>query len=283
MSDPSSPTATPTASPRSSADWLVELCVYAPIGFALDAHRYLPEFVNRGRSQVALARFLGGFAVQRLEQQLGPLGPFLRSVIPDRAAPKSAPPADSPPSSGATIDDPAGPDPVVAPAPAPEPVSPAVAGSAPGTVAPKPRTSRRRAAAAPPAAAPSPPASSARTRSPKAGPAKARAAKAGSAPAASSRRATPPSSRLASRRGSSSARPAPRAGSPRTAVVPSSPPSDAEQDLAIHGYGALAASQIVPRLTTLGRPELEAIARFERANRGRRTILNRLDQLMIEG
>ena len=281
MSDPSSPSATPTASPRSSADWLVELCVYAPIGFALDAHRYLPEFVNRGRSQVALARFLGGFAVQRLEQQLGPLGPFLRSVIPDRAAPKSAPPADSPPSSGATIEDPAGPDPVVAAAPGS--VSPAVAGTAAGTVTPKPRTSRRRAAAAPPAAAPSPPASSDRTRSPKAGPPKARAAKAGPAPAASSRRATPPSSRLASRRGSSSARPAPRAGSPRTAVVPSSPPSDAEQDLAIHGYGALAASQIVPRLTTLGRPELEAIARFERANRGRRTILNRLDQLMIEG
>ena len=281
MSDPSSPTAPPTASPRSSADWLVELCVYAPIGFALDAHRYLPEFVNRGRSQVALARFLGGFAVQRLEQQLGPLGPFLRSVIPDRAAPKSAPPADSPPSSRATIDDSAGLDPAVAPAPGS--VSPAVAGTAAGTVTPKPRTSRRRAAAAPPAAAPPPPASSDRTRSPKAGPPKARAAKAGPAPAASSRRATPPSSRLASRRGSSSARPAPRAGSPRTAVVPSSPPSDAEQDLAIHGYGALAASQIVPRLTTLGRPELEAIARFERANRGRRTILNRLDQLMIEG
>ena len=277
MSDPSSPTAPPTASPRSSADWLVELCVYAPIGFALDAHRYLPEFVNRGRCQVALARFLGGFAVQRLEQQLGPLGQFLRSVIPDRAAPRSAPPAHFPPSSGATIDDPAD------PAPAPGSVSPAVAGSAAGEVTPKPRTSRRRAAAAPPAAAPSPAASSARTRSPKAGPPKARAAKAGPAPAASSRRATPPSSRLASRRGSSSARPAPRAGSRRTAVVPTSPPSETEQDLAIHGYGALAASQIVPRLATLGRPELEAIARFERANRGRRTILNRLDQLMIEG
>ncbi len=281
MSDPSSPSATPTASPRSSADWLVELCVYAPIGFALDAHRYLPEFVNRGRSQVALARFLGGFAVQRLEQQLGPLGPFLRSVIPDRAAPKSASPARFPPSSGATIDDPADPDPVVAPAR--EPVSPAPAGSAAGTVTPKPRTSRRRATAAPPAAAPSPPASSARTRSPKAGPPNARAAKAGPAPAVSPRRATPPSSRLASRRGSSSARTAPPAGSPRTAVAPTSPLSETEQDLAIHGYGALAASQIVPRLTTLGRPELEAIARFERANRGRRTILNRLDQLMIEG
>ncbi len=277
MSDPSSPSATPTASPRSSADWLVELCVYAPIGFALDAHRYLPEFVNRGRSQVALARFLGGFAVQRLEQQLGPLGPFLRSVIPDRASPKSASPAHSPPSSGATIDDPAD------PAPAPEPVSLAPAGSAAGTVTPKPRTSRRRAAAAPPAAAPAPPASSARSRSPKAGPPKARAAKAGPTPAVSPRRATPPSSRLASRRGSSSARTSPRAGSPRTAVTPTSPLSETELDLAIHGYGALAASQIVPRLTTLGRPELEAIARFERANRGRRTILNRLDQLMIEG
>lgn len=51
-------------------------------------------------------------------------------------------------------------------------------------------------------------------------------------------------------------------------------------NLAIPGYDSLAASQVVPRLTTLGPDELGAIGTYEQANRGRRTILNRVTQLL---
>ncbi|WP_421120123.1 hypothetical protein ACE2AJ_01890 [Aquihabitans daechungensis] len=41
----------------------VELAVLAPIGFALEAKRLLPTFVERGRQQVNMARVVGQFAV----------------------------------------------------------------------------------------------------------------------------------------------------------------------------------------------------------------------------
>jgi hypothetical protein len=41
----------------------LELCVYAPLGFALEARTLLPRFVERGRSQVMLARLIGRYAV----------------------------------------------------------------------------------------------------------------------------------------------------------------------------------------------------------------------------
>ncbi len=55
-----------------------------------------------------------------------------------------------------------------------------------------------------------------------------------------------------------------------------------EAQLPLDGYATLSASQIVPRLTTLAPAELEAVGRFERANRNRRTVLNRIDQLLGE-
>lgn len=64
---------------------------------------------------------------------------------------------------------------------------------------------------------------------------------------------------------------APFAGTPETPKV---------DNLAIPGYDSLAASQVVPRLTTLGPDELGAIGSYEQANRGRRTILNRVTQLL---
>jgi hypothetical protein len=51
-------------------------------------------------------------------------------------------------------------------------------------------------------------------------------------------------------------------------------------DLAIAGYEDLAASHIVARLDGLDRDELEAIRRFELANRGRRTVVGKIDQLL---
>jgi hypothetical protein len=49
--------------------------------------------------------------------------------------------------------------------------------------------------------------------------------------------------------------------------------------LAIPGYDALSASQVVPRLDALRASELEAVRVYEAAHRGRRTILNRIAQL----
>jgi hypothetical protein len=56
-------------------------------------------------------------------------------------------------------------------------------------------------------------------------------------------------------------------------------PSSAADALAIHDYDYLAASQIVARLGDLGDDELDAIEAYERANRNRRTVLGRIQQL----
>ena len=51
-------------------------------------------------------------------------------------------------------------------------------------------------------------------------------------------------------------------------------------DLAIPGYEDLAASHIVARLDRLSPSELAAIRSFEVANRGRRTVVGKIDQLL---
>jgi hypothetical protein len=57
-------------------------------------------------------------------------------------------------------------------------------------------------------------------------------------------------------------------------------PRAAEPNLAIPGYEALSASQVVRRLDGLGTGELEAIYEHEAATRRRRTILHRTQQLL---
>jgi len=57
-------------------------------------------------------------------------------------------------------------------------------------------------------------------------------------------------------------------------------PAVAVADLAIPGYDSLAASQVVERLGSLAPNELDAVRRYELAGRHRRTILNRIDQLV---
>jgi len=56
-------------------------------------------------------------------------------------------------------------------------------------------------------------------------------------------------------------------------------PPVAVESLAIPDYDNLSASQVVPRLDGLSPDELEAVRRYERANRQRRTILNKVAQL----
>jgi len=53
----------------------------------------------------------------------------------------------------------------------------------------------------------------------------------------------------------------------------------AVDDLPIDGYDQLGASQIVARLEGLAPGELEAVRRYERSGRQRRTILTRIQQL----
>jgi hypothetical protein len=54
----------PAPRPKSPVDQWFELFVYAPLGFALDARQLFPRFVDRGRSQVVLARVIGKYAVK---------------------------------------------------------------------------------------------------------------------------------------------------------------------------------------------------------------------------
>jgi hypothetical protein len=52
--------------------------------------------------------------------------------------------------------------------------------------------------------------------------------------------------------------------------------------LSIPGFDTLSASQVVQRLDGLNRSELVAVRTYEASSRGRRTILNRVDQLLDE-
>jgi hypothetical protein len=63
---------------------------------------------------------------------------------------------------------------------------------------------------------------------------------------------------------------------PTSADPPEAPPGPS---LAIQEYDFLAASQIVARLVDLSEAERAAIEAYERANRNRRTVLGRIDQL----
>ena len=56
-------------------------------------------------------------------------------------------------------------------------------------------------------------------------------------------------------------------------------PVAAGRELAIPDYDSLSASQVLPRLAGLTPTELEAVRAHEGANRGRKTILNKVDQL----
>ncbi len=77
--------------------------------------------------------------------------------------------------------------------------------------------------------------------------------------------------------------PAADAPAPKTPAAPA-PPTDtngshADPMLPIPGYNSLSASQVVQRLAGLSADELEAVRAFEAANRKRRTILGKIDQI----
>ena len=50
---------------KSTVEQAVDVFLYAPLGLALEARNLLPQWVERGRQQVTLARMIGHFAVQK--------------------------------------------------------------------------------------------------------------------------------------------------------------------------------------------------------------------------
>lgn|GEM_PF-657866 len=76
--------------------------------------------------------------------------------------------------------------------------------------------------------------------------------------------------------------PRPGSGEPSAASRHRAVARDRVVDSAIPDYDILAASQVVRRLGGLGADELEAVLRHERATRGRRTVVQRAEQLLAE-
>jgi hypothetical protein len=95
---------------------------------------------------------------------------------------------------------------------------------------------------------------------------------AASSPPASTTAASPPAT-------SPPATSAPVVTPPPAPASPPPPPAPPVDGLAIPGYDALSASQVVQRLAGLSGDELEAVRSYESATRGRKTILNRVEQL----
>ena len=64
-----------------------------------------------------------------------------------------------------------------------------------------------------------------------------------------------------------------------TAPALAQAPAPPAADLAIPGYDALSASQVVQRLAGLAPAELEQVRAYEAAKRGRKTVLTKITQL----
>jgi hypothetical protein len=105
---------TDTDHTKSPLEVALEYCVYAPLGFGLEARSLVPRFVARGRSQIMLARVVGKYALRKgaaaAEMALGPVGTpavgLLRvaGLVPDQTAPTvpGAPAAPAPDRATAT-------------------------------------------------------------------------------------------------------------------------------------------------------------------------------------
>jgi hypothetical protein len=72
---------------KPSAEAALEVLLYAPLGFALEARALLPTFVERGRNQVTMAKMIGRFAVQQgqveANKRFGPVQEQVETVLAD--------------------------------------------------------------------------------------------------------------------------------------------------------------------------------------------------------
>ena len=71
------------------------------------------------------------------------------------------------------------------------------------------------------------------------------------------------------------------AASRASAARAPAPATEPDGELPIEEYESLAASQVVARLPSLTAAELDEVRRFEAAHRGRRTVIGRIDQLLV--
>ncbi len=66
-------------------DAALDVLLYAPLGFALEARSLLPKLVERGRNQVSMAKVMGQFAVQQgqveASKRLGPVQEQVRDQV----------------------------------------------------------------------------------------------------------------------------------------------------------------------------------------------------------
>jgi hypothetical protein len=107
---------------KDAVEAALDLFVYAPLGFALEARGLLPRFVERGKNQVTMAKMVGQFAVQQgqveASKRLGPVQEQVEAVLADLGlVPRSTPPGSAASDAG-VADEPA---PVVELVPEPEP------------------------------------------------------------------------------------------------------------------------------------------------------------------
>ena len=89
-------TSTATAM-KSPVGAVLDVFVFAPIGFVLDARELVPKLAERGRNQVALLKVVGQFAVNKgradADRILKPKPPASTTTPTAPAAPRTAPAA----------------------------------------------------------------------------------------------------------------------------------------------------------------------------------------------
>lgn len=124
-----------TSDPKPSVEAAVELLVYAPLGFALEARSLLPGFIERGRNQVTMARMIGRFAVQQGQveaaRRLGPVQAQVESLLGDLGVVGSRPepevePTPAPRRRPTVVPDPVASDPAVSAVDRPDPADLAI-------------------------------------------------------------------------------------------------------------------------------------------------------------
>lgn len=203
-------TDTPKSPLETAVEHAVETFVYAPIGLLFEGASLLPQLVEKGRSQVTMARVLGKFAVEQGRSEAAKAA----SKFGDQAA--------------GVLDFIGG---TITPPPPPEEVPARVAAP-----------TRRPARTGP-------------------GPAKQAARRVGGV-------TREPPAAVPS-----------RSAAPERPAVRHAPSANGAAALAIPDYDGLSASHVVNRLAGLSGDELEAVRRYEAANRGRKTILSKVAQL----
>jgi hypothetical protein len=249
----------------------LEVFVYTPVGIAVTAAEELPKLADKGRrrveGQVGTARFLGQFAVSRGQKLAARVLSQVTNLVPP-------PPGTTPRGTGP------------APAPAADGVD-GVDGVEGGGVGGGDRVAGQGTGPATTGSGDGPAGTSALIVVEGPGPLAPPGAgipAAGPTTVVGPAVGVPPPSGIAgtgsgARRGPArTARPAPGPGSGGGGGA-AKPPG---VDLAIPGYDALSASQVVPRLAGLSADELEAVRAYEVGTRMRNTILNRIAKLQAE-